>query len=322
MIITVTANTALDRTLLAPDFRVGRSQTATKSESQAGGKGINVARALLALHVPALALGFRGGAIGELIEQSLVQEGLPHVLTPIQAQSRICTAIVDPTSGTATEVNDPGPEISAWEIEQFTMHFDQAVPTARLVVLSGSLPPTLPARFYADFIERARQHGVPCILDAKGAALRLGLEAGPLVAKPNQVEAVELLGPGVDLQDAAAVRRALPRAAAIVLAISQGEAGAALHAPAGSFVARAPAVQTRDTVGAGDCFVAGMAAALLSAANGRPLEEAVQQPAILRQMLTLAVATATASTLTLGAGRVRSEDIAMMRVRVRVEALG
>jgi 1-phosphofructokinase family hexose kinase len=322
MVITVTVNTALDRTLLAPGFTVGHSQMATRSESQAGGKGINVARALQALHVPVLALGFMGGAIGELIHRSLDREGLPHVLTPIQAESRICTAIVDPATGLATEVNDPGPEINLAEIERFITQFDQATAAARLVVLSGSLPPTLPVQFYADLIDRARQRGVPTILDARGAALRQGLEAGPLAAKPNQAEATELFGATTDLLDGAAVRAALPGAGTAVLAITRGAEGAVLHGPAASFMAQAPTVQIQDTVGAGDCFVAGMAAALLQAADDRPLERAITEPDTLRSMLVLAVATATASTLTLGAGRVKIRDIEMLRARVTVEAPG
>jgi fructose-1-phosphate kinase PfkB-like protein len=136
------------------------------------------------------------------------------------------------------------------------------------------------------------------------------------------VEAAELLGPAIDLLDGAAVHAALPQDGATVLAITLGEAGAVLYGPAGSFVARAPALQPQDTVGAGDCFVAGMATALLGAANGRSPEEAVKEPATLRDMLALGVAAATASTLTVGAGRVRSEDIKMMRERVSVEVLG
>jgi 1-phosphofructokinase family hexose kinase len=320
-IVTVTVNTALDRTLLTPDFRAGRSQTAAQVESQAGGKGINVARALQALGVPVLALGFQGGAIGELIQQSLAREGLTHVLTPIAASSRICTAIVDPTGGPATEVNDPGPEITQEEIERFLGQFDRALGAARLAVLSGSLPPCLPAGFYAELIARARARGVTCILDTKGPALRQGLSAGPLAAKPNQMEAAELLGPSVDLRNGAAVRAALPADGPAVLAVTQGEAGAVVHGPAGSFTARAPAVQARDTVGAGDCLVAGMAAALLDAAGEGSLEAAVQNSGTLRAMLALGVATATASTLTLGAGRVLPEDVAMLRERVVIEPL-
>jgi 1-phosphofructokinase family hexose kinase len=321
MIATVTANLALDRTLLAPGFRVGRSQTATRSESQAGGKGINVARALQALGVPVLVMGFKGGAMGEIIRRSLEQEDLPHLLTPIAAESRICTAIVDPEAGTATEVNDPGPEVTPLETKRFMQHFDQVTATARLVVLSGSLPPALPAGFYATLIARAAQRGVPCILDTKGAALRHGLEAGPLAVKPNQVEALELLGSAIDLRDRAAVRAALPPADATILAITQGEAGATLHAPEGSFLARAPRIRTQNTVGAGDCFVAGMAAALLALAGDRPLGEAVKETDTLREMLALGVATATASTLTLGTGRVRREDAERLRGQVVIEPL-
>ncbi|HVA92489.1 MAG TPA: PfkB family carbohydrate kinase, partial [Chloroflexota bacterium] len=115
MIITVTLNAALDRTLVASGFTVGRSLTVAPAHVQAGGKGINVARALRALGAPCHALGFAGGFTGAMMRHALAAEGLAHELIPIDAESRTCTAIVDPDRGVATEVNESGPAIAAAE---------------------------------------------------------------------------------------------------------------------------------------------------------------------------------------------------------------
>ena len=321
MIVTVTLNAALDRTLVAPGFAPGQSRTADRGLNLGGGKGLNVARAVRCLECPVLALGFAGGFTGEAIRRALDAEGLPHDLTPIRGESRTCTAIVDPESGVATEINEPGAAVSEDEMRAFLASFDRALNRARLVALSGSLPEGIPEDFYAQLIVRARAAGVPCFLDTRGSALRAGMNAAPLLAKPNQHEAAGLLGEAFDPEDSAFVRRALPQPGPTLLAITLGPDGAVLHSRTGAWRARPPVVRPVDTVGAGDSFVAGLAAALVLAGEGRPLEDAVTQPAVLEEMLRLATATAVANTLTIGAGRCDRADIARLLDMVEVWAL-
>lgn len=331
MIVTVTLNAALDRTLVAPGFRPGHSSTAERGLSLGGGKGLNVARALLSLGAPVLGLGFAGGLVGEQMRRSLHDEGLPHELIPIARESRICTAIVDPESGMATEVNEAGPTIAEEEQRAFVAAYDRALARAQIVTLSGSLPDGLPVDFYASLIERARSASVPCLLDTRGAALPAGARAAPLLVKPNQLEAAQLLGDAFDPEDGDFVRRALPRPGPLVLCLTLGAAGAVLHAAAGSWRAQAPAVRVLDTVGAGDSFIAGLAAALLRAMeresphDPHPLarvEAAIARSDVLESMLRLATATATANILTLGAGRCDRRDIERLLPRVTLRRLG
>ncbi|MDB5076156.1 MAG: tagatose-6-phosphate kinase [Chloroflexi bacterium] len=321
MIVTVTLNAALDRTLVAPDFTLGTSRSVEHGLNLGGGKGLNVARALHSLQCPVLALGFAGGLTGAQIQRSLEAEGLPHQLTTIRGESRTCTAIVDPARSLATEINEPGPPIESDEIAAFLASFDRAVRTARLVCLSGSLPAGMPADYYATLIAHAREAGVPCFLDSRGAALRAGIHAGPLLVKPNQHEAAELFGETLDPFDSAAVQRALPKPGPAGLAITLGADGAVLHSPGGSWRAYAPKVQPVDTVGAGDSFVAGLAAGLVRAADQQDLLDVIAQPDVARTMLRLATATAVANTLTIGAGRCDPADIARLLELVRVEPL-
>ena len=352
MIITVTPNAALDRTLVASGFAIGESRTVERALILGGGKGINVARALHGLGQPVLALGFVGGRTGELIRAALDAEGLPHELTPIGAESRTCTAIIDPTSGSATEVNEPGAAVTGSEQAAFLDRFDRALDDAQLVALSGSLPPGLPDDFYATLIDHARAAGVPCLLDTSGRALAAGIAAAPLLAKPNQHEATALLGGAFNPEDGAFVARALPSPGPAVLCLTLGADGAVLHASAGSWRARPPRLQVLDTVGAGDCFVAGLAAALvramaslqlvdasapgaaLPAPGGGPGAEPVDAPsayrralialntsATLEAMLWLASAVSAASTLTIGAGRCGQGDTERLLPQVTITPL-
>jgi tagatose 6-phosphate kinase len=320
VIITVTLNAALDRTLVAPGFALGQSRTVDSALTLGGGKGLNVARALLGLGHEVLALGLAGGATGEAIRAALDREGMDHQLTEISGNSRTCTAIVDPETGIASEINEPGPRIGERELDAFLNMFRKRVGDARLVALSGSLPAGVPFDFYAFLIGIARQAGVPCALDTSGPALREGLAAGPFLAKPNQHEAAQLWGGTFDPEDAG-ILAALPAPRPTMLAITLGASGALLHGPAGSWRAVPPTVQPVDTVGAGDSFVAGLCAALLAAAGAGSLEGAAQSPDILERALRFATALATANTLTVGAGICQPEDVARLESEVRIRRL-
>ncbi|HXT36099.1 MAG TPA: hexose kinase [Chloroflexota bacterium] len=320
MILTVTLNAALDRTLVAPGFALGQSRTVDSALTLGGGKGLNVTRALLGLDHEVVALGLVGGVTGEAIRVALDLEGVNHQLTEISGNSRTCTAIVDPETGIASEINEPGPTIQERELDAFLKTFRRQVGDARLVALSGSLPAGVPFSFYAHLIGIARQVGVPCALDTSGPALREGLAAAPALAKPNQHEAADLWGRVFDPEDAGSLA-ALPTHGPTLLAITLGAAGALLHGPVGSWRAVPPTVRPIDTVGAGDSFVAGLCAALLDAAGADSLEAAARHSDVLEHALRLATALATASTLTVGAGICDPEDTARIAAHVRIRKL-
>jgi len=320
VILTVTMNAALDRTLVAPGFALGQSRTVDVALTLGGGKGLNVTRALLGLGHDVLALGLAGGVTGEAIRIALDLEGVNHKLTEIGGNSRTCTAIVDPETGIASEINEPGPWIGERELDAFLNTFRRQVGEARLVALSGSLPAGVPANFYAALIEIARRAGVPCALDSSGPALREGLAAAPFLAKPNQHEAAGLWGRAFDPEDAR-ILAALPAPGPTLLAITLGAEGALLHGAVGSWRAVPPSVQPLDTVGAGDSFVAGLCAALVDAAGAGSLAAAARRPEVLEHVLRLATSLATANTLTVGAGICQPEDTARLVSEVRIRKL-
>ena len=116
MIVTVTLNAAVDRTLLVPNFQVGRRHRASVGSLSAGGKGINVGRALKRLGVPVVCTGLAGGRNGTLLVEELTQDGILNDFVRIRGESHTSTAVLDPTSNAYTEINEWGPEIADDEL--------------------------------------------------------------------------------------------------------------------------------------------------------------------------------------------------------------
>ena len=194
MILTVTLNAALDRTVAVPNFHQGHRHRAVESRSAAGGKGVNVSRALSLLGRPVIATGLGGGPTGAQVLEQLAEESVLTDFTPIAAETRINLAVIDPTSGEQTEINERGPEVSAAEIGAFQERLSYLAGGARLCVLAGSLPPGARPDLYARLVKDLRARGVTVILDAEGEPMLAGLRAGPSVITPNEREAEELVG--------------------------------------------------------------------------------------------------------------------------------
>jgi 1-phosphofructokinase family hexose kinase len=194
MIITVTLNAAIDRTLAVPNFRLGRRHRSVEQRSMAGGKGVNVARALKKLGQPVIATGVAGGPTGTRIIEQLTEEAILNDFVRIREESRTSIAVVDPTSGEQTEINERGPSVSQSELELFVDKLLYLAKGAAVCVFSGSLPRGVPTELYADLIAQVNKLGVTTVLDSEGEALRLATRAAPTVVTPNELEAEELVG--------------------------------------------------------------------------------------------------------------------------------
>ena len=140
MIVTVTLNAAIDKTLAVPNFRLGRRHRAVEQTAMAGGKGVNVARALKALGQPVIATGVAGGPTGTLITEALTDEGILNDFLRIREESRTSTAVIDPTSGEQTEINEYGPLVSESELDHFVEKLLYLAKGAAMCVFSGSQP--------------------------------------------------------------------------------------------------------------------------------------------------------------------------------------
>ena len=194
MIITVTLNTAIDKTLSVPNFRLGRRHRTVEQTTMPGGKGVNVARVLKTLGAPVIATGLAGGATGTRIVDQLTQLSVLSDFVRIREESRTNTAVIDPTTGEQTEINERGPSVSQQEIELFVDKLLYLAKGASVCVFAGSLPRNVDVDVYAGLIRELRRTGVVTIVDTDGDPLRRAVRAEPDVVSPNLLEAEELVG--------------------------------------------------------------------------------------------------------------------------------
>jgi len=274
VILTVTLNAAIDRTVAVPNFRLGRRHRAVESRTVAGGKGINVARALALLGRPVIATGFVGGPSGTRVLETLHEESVLTDFIEIAAETRINMAVIDPTSGEQTEINERGPAVSAEETKRLFDRIGYLAGGAKLCVLAGSMPPGAGDDLYARLIDDLRRRGVPCVLDAEGEAMLAGTRAGAAMVTPNETEAEELVGQefadGNDLATGlleivrlGAEQAAITHPEGCVATVGEGAARRLLEV-------RTEPLEPVSTVGSGDAFVAGYVAARY---EGRSEEE-------------------------------------------------
>ncbi len=312
MIVTVTLNAALDRTLTVPNFQQGNRHRASGVVTLAGGKGINVARALKQLDVPVVATGLAGGRTGTRIVEELTTEAILNDFVRIGDESRTSTAVVDPTASGYTEINEWGPQVSTDELSILLEKIHYLSRGAEYVVFAGSLPRAVEEDFYAEAIRDLNRRGVRVVLDAEGEPLRLGTEAEPWLVSPNQAEAELLVGQELDDPDdylMALDAIAELGARNVHITMETGCFGLfredrQVH----RYRAVAPPVEPVSVVGAGDVLLAQFIAARL---DGRPSDEALR----------LAVAAGAASTLQIGAGRFDPRDAGRLATSVQVEEL-
>src|ERR1700744_5365705 len=194
MIITVTLNAAIDKSLSVPNFRLGRRHRTVEQRTMAGGKGVNIARTLKALGQPVIATGFAGGATGTHIVEQLTEESILNDFVRIREESRTNTSVLDPTTGAQTEINERGPSVSAREVELFRDKLMYLARGAAIVVFAGSLPRGLESDVYAALVREMLKLGLVVVIDTDGDPLRHAMRAEPHVVSPNVIEAEELVG--------------------------------------------------------------------------------------------------------------------------------
>jgi 1-phosphofructokinase/tagatose 6-phosphate kinase len=312
VIVTVTLNAAIDRTLTVPNFQRGQRHRASAGVAIAGGKGINVARTLKALGVPVVATGLAGGVTGARIVDELTSEAILNDFVRIEGESRTSTAVVDPTGETYTEINEWGPVVTGEELGVLTDKLRYLTQGAELVVFAGSLPRDVADDFYAEAVRELARRQISVVLDCEGEPLRLGVEAEPFLVSPNQVEAEALVGQEFhdDEDFLLALDRIAEMGARNVLITTETGCVALLREDRESerYRATAPLLEPVSTVGSGDALLGAFLAARHS---GRTHAEALRA----------AVATGAASTLEVGAGRFDVRQAARLQAGVEVSEL-
>jgi 1-phosphofructokinase/tagatose 6-phosphate kinase len=194
MIITVTLNAAIDKSLAVPNFRLGRRHRTVEQRTMAGGKGVNIARTLKALGQPVIATGFAGGATGTHIVEQLTEESILNDFVRIREESRTNTSVLDPTTGAQTEINERGPSVTAREVELFRDKLLYLARGAAIVVFAGSLPRGVEPDLYGALVHDLERSGVTTVVDTDGEPMRHAVRAEPDLVSPNVLEAEELVG--------------------------------------------------------------------------------------------------------------------------------
>ncbi|MFC9397984.1 1-phosphofructokinase family hexose kinase [Streptomyces sp. NPDC057027] len=259
MIVTVTLNTALDLTYRVPALTPHASHRVTQVIERPGGKGLNVARVLAALGHETVATGFAGGATGATLRDQLAATPVRDELVETAGTTRRTVAVVDTASGDTTQLNEPGPTVTAAEWTAFRARFTELLDGARAVALCGSLPPGIHVGAYAELVRLARTAGVPVLLDTSGEPLRRGIAARPDLVKPNADELAQLTGAR---EPHRATRDARRRGARAVVS-SLGPEGMLAATPEGLWRATPPAAVKGNPTGAGDSAVAGLLSGLV-----------------------------------------------------------
>ncbi|MGC9671107.1 1-phosphofructokinase [Planosporangium sp. 12N6] len=261
MIITVTPNPSVDRTVFVDALPRGAVIRSRRSRSEPSGKGVNVALALRAHGHDVVAVLPVGGAVGSQIMTMLDTADIPLITVPIDGDIRSNVSLVEP-DGTVTKINEAGPALSSAEARALAVAALEKADNASWLAGCGSLPAGLPEDFYAQLTADAHRRGVKVAVDSSGAALRAALPAGPDLVKPNAHELAEVverpLATFGDVVDAATVLR--ERGARSVLA-SLGADGAILVDDDGVHHGIAPVTRVVSAVGAGDALLAGFLAA-------------------------------------------------------------
>jgi 1-phosphofructokinase/tagatose 6-phosphate kinase len=294
VILTVTLNAAIDRTVAVPNFRLGHRHRAVESRTVPGGKGINVARAL-----------------SRVLEQLREESVLTDFIT-IAGETRINLAVIDPTSGEQTEINERGPAVSPEEVETFVKRIEYLATGAKICVLAGTLPPGAGDDLYARLVKDLCARGITVVLDAEGEAMLAGLRAGASVVTPNEREAEELVGQefadGSDLTHGLAE---LTRLGAVEAVITRPDGCIAAVGAGGErrlLEVRTEPLDPVSTVGSGDAFLAGYVAARY---EDRPAAEC----------LAYGVACGAESTQHFGAGTVDRNQVERLLGEVAVHDL-
>lgn len=260
MIITVTMNPAIDKTVEIEQLVPNGLNRIQKVEYDAGGKGINVSKTIHELGGESLAMGFLGGNAGKTIENVLTSWNIQHDFIWVEGETRTNTKVFE-KSGGVTELNEPGPVINEARVEELIQKICEHTDKETLVVLAGSIPAGVDKNIYAAITESVHEKGGSVLMDADGELFRNALKASPDIIKPNQVELEEYIGADYRLSmgELKALSEKFQNNGIKTVAISMGKGGAMIVRD--KFVARCPAlsVKAHSTVGAGDAMVAALA---------------------------------------------------------------
>ncbi|MDP4109224.1 MAG: 1-phosphofructokinase family hexose kinase [Bacillota bacterium] len=262
MIVTVTLNPAIDRILYVPSLKTGEVNRALKTMIDAGGKGINVSKAVKSLGGETIALGFIAGSHGRFIKDNLNSYGIEHHFVEVPGECRVNIKIYC-EGGNHTDINEPGFNVSEANFNLLQSRLKGLLQPGNIVVISGSTPPSFQLEYYSCLCQAVTDAGIPLIIDADGDRLNLSLSAKPAFVKLNRREMSEISG-----KEIASPEDALPGAREL---LKKGARGVIIALKPNSvlyltqnigFFAEADSVEICNTIGAGDALTGAIAHAV------------------------------------------------------------
>lgn len=261
MIVTVTLNPAVDKTIEVANFHLDSVNRVSSLRVDAGGKGINVSKVIASLGGNSIATGVVGGQTGQLILDALSELKVEHRFLKIPGETRTNLKVIDPVAHTNTDINEPGLPINPDQLQQLENIIFDALKPGDLVVFSGSVPAGTSPDIYGRWIAKAKAAGVRAVLDADGPLLAAGVKAGPYLVKPNIHELERLFECKIDgIGHAAKLAKGLIADYGIeMVVVSLGGDGALFISRDNCLQAAALELPVRSTVGAGDAVVAALA---------------------------------------------------------------
>lgn len=269
MIVTVTLNPSVDRTMYLDHLRVGETNRVLRTETDAGGKGVNLARVAKEMGAKTWATGFLGGGPGAFVRSVLDREGVPHGFVDVPGETRINLNVqVDDGTSPPTAFNERGPILYEEEWKQLLDVCAKSAGHAKWAAIGGSIPPGLQQDSFLMLGKLFKTSGCRLVLDADGEPFKRGLEVVPDIVKPNAHEAEHFFQAPVRTKtqclDAA---KKLYNLGVAISIVSRGAAGAAMVCSEGAFDALAPQVMAKSTIGSGDSMLGAILWALDSGKN-------------------------------------------------------
>ncbi|MFS0784461.1 1-phosphofructokinase [Bacillus sp. 1P06AnD] len=254
MIYTVTLNPSIDFIVEVDDFKLDHLNRMDRESKFAGGKGINVSRVLAHIGIQSKALGFLGGFTGGFIQDTLEEEGIQADFVKVSEDTRINIKL---KTGKETEINGQGPNLSAENMDELMKKLD-VLKDGDILVLAGSIPPSLPKTLYSELTAAFSKRGVKVVVDAGGSVLAEVLKDHPFLVKPNHHELSELFGTEITtVEDVIPFGRKVVEMGAQNVIVSMAGDGALLFTGGEVYTATIPKGKVRNSVGAGDSLVAG-----------------------------------------------------------------
>lgn len=310
MIITVTLNPAIDKTIEIKNFEVGKLNRIETVRLDAGGKGINVSKVIKSLGGDSKATGFLGRENSSFITEYLDRSNIKNEFVFVNGMTRTNLKVFDSVNKTVTEINEPGPYVEDNEVKQLERFLVDTVRHGDIVVLTGSVPKNVDKGIYGRLIKLLKQNGAKTILDAEGNLLREGIKEGPYLIKPNLFELEGLLGHRITgIKEAESFAKSLIKDYNIKIAVvSLGDKGAIFVDQFQSIFTHGLEVDTKSTVGAGDAMVAALAFSIEKKLN-------------LNKAITMSMAAATANTMVNGTQPAALDTIEMIEKKITFEII-